>query len=94
VGTTKTAPTALERPDRFALRPELLYLPITEDIRMATGLETRADLHVQIPAEFKIRLDHMAAEQQRRKHEVVLDALREYLERHERPNIRSDRRPK
>jgi len=61
---------------------------------MAIALEKRAELHVQIPTPDKIRLDRMAAEQQRRKHEVVLDALREYLAKHEQPNSRGDRRPK
>ena len=61
---------------------------------MRTALDNREYLHVMIPAHDKLRVDRLAVEQRRRKHEIVLDALREYMDRQERSMNRTDHRPK
>jgi len=61
---------------------------------MATALDNRAHLHVMIPDEEKICLDHLAAEQRRPKHEIIRDAIREYLAARKESIRRTGRYPK
>jgi predicted transcriptional regulator len=61
---------------------------------MRTATAGREHLHVMLPRREKRQVDHLAAEQQRTKHELVLEAIRAYLANHEQPNGRGAHRPK
>ncbi len=61
---------------------------------MSTTVDDRAHLHAIVPYAEKKRLAVLAIDQRRPMVEVILDAIREYLDRHEVPVKETVRRSK